>query len=292
MYSMTGYGRSENSNKSISFIVNVKSINNRYFDLNIKLPKLLSCYEEKVTSTLKKELRRGKIDIYVSYTLLSEKYNQIDIDYVKLKQGEMLLKNISNKSDLIMKNIDFSYLFKTFDIIKSSDTQLIKTDERLLLKTIKEALDNLKKSRKREGDKILLDLNKYQKKIKKNFERINKISEVDKKKLFSLVSKKIKKIYGNKKFDKDKAYQEIGINPEKIDISEEIDRLKIHLEHLYTMMNSKTISIGKKISFLIQEISRELNTISAKANNEKISILSVDSKNELEKVREQIQNIL
>tara|TARA_B100000945_G_C20335698_1_gene574746 strand:- start:606 stop:1181 length:576 start_codon:yes stop_codon:yes gene_type:complete len=191
-----------------------------------------------------------------------------------------------------MKNIDFSYLFKTFDIIKSSDTQLIKTDERLLLKTIKEALDNLKKSRKREGDKILLDLNKYQKKIKKNFERINKISEVDKKKLFSLVSKKIKKIYGNKKFDKDKAYQEIGINPEKIDISEEIDRLKIHLEHLYTMMNSKTISIGKKISFLIQEISRELNTISAKANNEKISILSVDSKNELEKVREQIQNIL
>ena len=181
-----------------------------------------------------------------------------------------------------MNNIDFSYLFKTFDIIKSTDDQLSKTDERLLLRAVKEAVNNLKASRKSEGDKILVDLNKYQNRIKKNFVRINKISEVDKKKLFNKISKKIKKIYGNKSIDKEKIYQEIGIKPDKIDISEEIDRLKIHLGHLYKMMNSKSISIGKKISFLIQEISRELNTISAKANNEKISILSVDSKNELE----------
>ena len=190
-----------------------------------------------------------------------------------------------------MDNIDFSYLFKTFDIIKSTDTQLNKTDERLLLRAVKEAVNNLKSSRKMEGEKILTDLNKYQQRIKKNFVRINKISESDKKKLFNKITKKVKKIYGNSNIDNEKIYQEIGINPEKIDISEEIDRLKIHLEHLYKMMNSKSISIGKKISFLIQEISRELNTISAKANNEKISILSVDSKNELEKVREQIQHI-
>ena len=292
MYSMTGYGRSEMYNKNISFMVNVKSINNRYFDLNIKLPKLLSSYEESVNSIIKKELRRGKIDIYISYNLLSNRYSQIEIDYIKLNQGEKLLEDIKSKSDLIMNNIDFSYLFKTFDIIKSTDTQLNKTDERLLLRAVKEAVNNLKSSRKMEGEKILTDLNKYQQRIKKNFVRINKISESDKKKLFNKITKKVKKIYGNSNIDNEKIYQEIGINPEKIDISEEIDRLKIHLEHLYKMMNSKSISIGKKISFLIQEISRELNTISAKANNEKISILSVDSKNELEKVREQIQNIL
>ena len=292
MYSMTGYGRSEMYNKNISFMVNVKSINNRYFDLNIKLPKLLSSYEESVNSIIKKELRRGKIDIYISYNLLSNRYSQIEIDYIKLNQGEKLLEDIRSKSDLIMDNIDFSYLFKTFDIIKSTDTQLNKTDERLLLRAVKKAVNNLKSSRKIEGEKILTDLNKYQKRIKKNFIRINKISESDKKKLFNKITKKVKKIYGDSNIDKEKVYQEIGINPEKIDISEEIDRLKIHLEHLYKMMNSKSISLGKKITFLIQEISRELNTISAKANNEKISILSVDSKNELEKVREQIQNIL
>jgi len=289
---MTGYGRSEMDNKNISFMVNVKSINNRYFDLNIKLPKLLSSYEESINSIIKKELKRGKIDIYISYNLLSNRYSQIEIDYIKLNQGEKLLEDIRSKSDLIMDNIDFSYLFKTFDIIKSTDTQLIKADENLLLRAVKEAVNNLKSSRKMEGEKILVDLNKYQKRIKKNFVRINKISEADKKKLFNKITKKVKKIYGNSNVDNEKVYQEIGINPEKIDISEEIDRLKIHLEHLYKMMNSKSISLGKKISFLIQEISRELNTISAKANNEKISILSVDSKNELEKVREQIQNIL
>ena len=292
MYSMTGYGRSEMYNKNISFMVNVKSINNRYFDLNIKLPKLLSSYEESIVSIIKKELRRGKIDIYIRYNLLSNRYSQIEIDYIKLNQGEKLLEDIKSKSDLIMNNIDFSYLFKTFDIIKSTDTQLNKTDERLLLRAVKEAVNNLKSGRKIEGEKILTDLNKYQKRIKKNFIRINKISESDKKKLFNKITKKVKKIYGNSNIDNEKIYQEIGINPEKIDISEEIDRLKIHLEHLYKMMNSKSISLGKKITFLIQEISRELNTISAKANNEKISILSVDSKNELEKVREQIQNIL
>ena len=289
---MTGYGRSEMDNKNISFMVNVKSINNRYFDLNIKLPKLLSSYEESINSIIKKELRRGKIDIYISYNLLSNRYSQIEIDYIKLNQGEKLLEDIRSKSDLIMDNIDFSYLFKTFDIIKSTDTQLIKADENLLLRAVKEAVNNLKSSRKMEGEKILVDLNKYQKRIKKNFVRINKISEADKKKLFNKITKKVKNIYGNSNIDNEKVYQEIGINPEKIDISEEIDRLKIHLEHLYKMMNSKSISLGKKIGFLIQEISRELNTISAKANNEKISILSVDSKNELEKVREQIQNIL
>ena len=289
--SMTGYGKSENKNKNFSINVEIKSVNNRFFEPILKLPHSIKDYEQIITNLLKKECERGRIYINISI-IRNNNYNQFRLNKDILKSYLSIIKEINQHTNL---NESFSAinLMKLPEILESVDlnekNQGIKN---ITINTVKSAIKDFNKFRIKEGKNLNIEINKYLKKIKSTLNKIEKFSKKNTQKELANYKKKIKNYMPNfSKLEDDRLYQEIAIIIEKKDISEEIVRLNSHLDLFNSYLLSKK-SEGKKKNFLLQEMNREINTIGSKSDNIKIKHLVVDIKNNLEKIREQVQNIL
>ena len=288
--SMTGYGKSERKNKNFSVSVEIKSINNRFFDPITKIHHSLKDYEKEIMSLVKSECVRGRIFINLDIDT-HKNLKQFVLNRKKLNSYINILNEVSSEAN-IKESITLTDLLKYPDIIENIGITNKDSNKKLILSTVKAALKDLKIFRQKEGLNLQKDIDSIVDSINKIFIKIEKISEKNIKKQLNDYKKKIKNYMPNlSKLDDDRLYQEIAIILEKKDINEELIRFKSHLKLFSSYLKNKK-NEGKKKNFLLQEMNREVNTIGAKSDNTKIRHLVVDVKDYLEKLREQVQNIL
>ena len=287
--SMTGYGKSSLSINSREYQVEIKAVNHKYIDTNIKMPRVISYLEEDIRKLIASKIKRGKIDVLISFENFSKDGNDIRINTELAKIYIQNLRKLAEEEN-ISANIEVTEITRLPDvlIIKNNlDEDQIKTE---LLQTVEDAINQLIEMRQNEGEKISRDI-------------LTKIAEIETKKqeIFSLstglideyvvkLEARIKELLNTEELDKSRLMQEVVIYADKCSVEEEITRLTSHIEQLRNLINADEPS-GKKLDFIIQEMNRETNTIGSKANNLEITNRVVDIKTILEDVREQIQNI-
>ena len=287
--SMTGYGKSSLSINSREYQVEIKAVNHKYIDTNIKMPRIISYLEEDIRKLIASKIKRGKIDVSISFENYSEDGNDIRINTELAKMYIQNLRKLAEEEN-ISSNIEITEITRLPDVltIKSNlDENQIKTE---LLQTVEDAINQLINMRQSEGERISRDI-------------LAKIAQIEAKKqeIFMLstglideyvvkLEARIKELLKTEDLDKSRLMQEVVIYADKCSVEEEITRLTSHIEQLRNLINTDEPS-GKKMDFIIQEMNRETNTIGSKANNLEITNRVVDIKTILEDVREQIQNI-
>ncbi len=287
--SMTGYGVGRIKAKDGECLVEIKSLNNKYCDVNIKNNFQSLEIEQKIEKLIKDRVSRGKVNILVrveNYGLTEEKIilNE-DVADSYYKNLKALKKKFKLKDEIA---IDSMLKFKDiFKIVKEEESAKIWP---LVEKATNLALDSLLKMRGREGKVLVADIRKRVKKIRKLIDKIEKYSKSSPLDYKGKFLSKIKNLTDGLNVDEGRIELEAAIFAEKTDITEEITRLKSHLIQFDDLLNSEE-SVGRKMDFLTQEINREVNTIGSKTNDIEVTSLVVLVKSELEKIREQARNI-
>ncbi len=288
--SMTGFGRFEYSDDNRKFTVEIKSVNHRYLDVNIKMPKKLNFFENTIRTYLKNYIERGKVDIYITYEDFTE--SNYSLQYNANIAAEYLRHlNEMSKEFNLDNDIRVSTLSRYPDVFVMEEQPLDEdTIWNYLEKALKGALEQFVDSRKIEGEHLKTDLcNKLDNMISYVDyieERSPEIISDYKQKL----EEKVKDLLGDKQIDDSRIAQEVTIFADKICVDEETVRLRSHiLSTKETLINGG--SVGRKLDFIAQEMNREANTILSKSNDLKISDMGINLKTDIEKIREQIQNI-
>ena len=290
--SMTGFGRGENSDEIKSFSVEIKSINHRYNDIIVKTPKHINYLEEKVKKLVRKYVLRGRVEVYVNLEYIKESDVEVSVNIPLAKSYKTALLKICDELE-IEKNIDISLITKFPDILK---TQKKQEDEEQVWETLKpslvSALENLLEMRETEGSILSEDI------VEKTIKIENMISKIEERSPMIVLEhkeklvKRIEELLENKsEIDENKLSNEVAYFADKAGIDEELVRFKSHILQLRSTLTSSDEAVGRKLDFLIQEINREINTIGSKVADVEITNNVVEIKTELEKIREQIQNI-
>lgn len=288
--SMTGFGRCEWEDGDRKVIVEIKSVNHRFCDINIKMPKKLGLFETAIRNVIKDYVERGKLDVFISYEDISEhdlclKYNQA--------LAEEYLKSIEKIGEdfQIPVNVTAEDLSKYPEVF-TLEEQNVDEDTlwKILEETLRKACEQLCQARAQEGEKLrkdLLDkLDGMGEQISFIEERSPQILEEYQQKLRT----KVEELLGDSTADEARILTEVTIFADKICVDEELVRLKSHVESMKAALD-KQESVGRKLDFLAQEMNREANTILSKSNDLAVSNCAIDLKTEIEKIREQVQNI-
>ncbi|MFZ5987110.1 MAG: YicC/YloC family endoribonuclease [Bacillota bacterium] len=288
--SMTGFGRGKSQGEGKEFLVEIKTVNHRYSDIYIKIPRQISFLEDKVREAVGKIISRGKVDVYISYDDFSEESKTILIDegLVKtyIKSVELLRDKYGLKDD-----ISVSLIAKFPDILKVEKAE---QDEEKIWSLLSEALDNaleaLISMRKIEGEGLKNDLLERASSIENIVKEISiRAPEVVKEYKYKLENR-LKELLDQQVVDENRIATEVAIFADRCSIDEELVRLGSHINQLRETVEINQ-PVGRKLDFLLQEMNREINTIGSKANDLNITKNVVEIKSELEKIREQIQNI-
>ena len=288
--SMTGFGRCETAENSRKFTVEMKSVNHRYLDVNIKLPKSLNFFESAIRSELKNYVSRGKVDVFVSYEVLSENTTAVRYNRELAKEYLGYLRQMAEDFGL-EDDVRVSTLSKYPDVLVMEETGV---DEEELWKELQSAVCGAAKmfvdTRIVEGEHLKEDLVE---KLEGMLKLVDFISERSPKLMEEYrmkLEEKVRELLQDTAVDEGRLLTEVTIFADKVCVDEEIVRLRSHIE---TTKNTllEGGSIGRKLDFIAQEMNREANTILSKANDLEISNCAIELKAEIEKVREQIQNI-
>ena len=290
--SMTGYGSAENRNKKYTFNVEIKSVNNRFMDIVLRTNSSTIPYEKEIVSLIKKKCIRGRINVNINI-IENQGDNKLILNKNNLNSYISIVRQIKKEVKL-NENISLNNILRFPDVISKKNISEIQIFyKNIILRTLRSAVNDLNDFRKAEGVNLHSNIKKIFNIINAKIKKIELLSKTHSKKEMSYYKNKIKTVFPdyNKKLDNDRVYQEIAIIMEKKDINEEIIRLKSHMKLFNTYLNSKD-NTGKKMNFLLQEMSREINTIGSKSDKIKINHIVVDIKDNLEKIKEQVQNIL
>ena len=292
--SMTGCGYARGTIDDSIITVELKSVNSRYLDLNVKLPRMYSRCEEKIKAELSKYATRGKIDIYLSFEALPGAEDAfISIDEAYLENYLSCLKTLNEKYGL---NDDISVMSvaqnrDVFTTVKSKDYTVEELWERIE-PCITAAFSDFRSMKKVEGKKLGEDILKKLDIIGSYVDIIEKESPNIVKEYSKKLHERIEEMLEGKEYDQTRVIQEVAIFADRVAIDEELVRLRSHLAQ-FTKIISETNDepCGRKLDFLLQEINREINTTGSKCNNADIAKIVVDAKSKVEKIREQVQNI-
>ncbi len=287
--SMTGYGKSTYSSNSREYQMEIKSVNHRYLDINVKLPRAISYLEDDIKKQISIMVKRGKIDVFITFDNNSDEGKDIKIntDVAKLYIKE--LRKLAEEENLL-SNIEVTDISKFPDVLtikNEQDDEIIKKE---VIALSQEATLNLVKMREVEGEKISKDLLDRIKIVEDTTLEIAKLSTGLIDEYVVKLEARIKELLKTEDIDKQRLAQEVVLYADKCSVEEEITRLKSHTAQFRTLIESEE-AVGKRLDFLIQEMNRETNTIGSKANNLEITNKVIDLKTELENIREQIQNI-
>lgn len=288
--SMTGFGRGEVSEGKRKITVEVKSVNHRYLDVNMKMPKKLNFFESSIRGLLKEYMQRGKVDLFITYEDLSE--NNVNVTYHPEVAAEYMqyLKEMAEKFSLD-NDIRVSTLSRYPEVLTLDDVEV---DEEGIWKSLEKALraacTMFVDTRIKEGEHLREDL------VEKLDEMLTIVSYIEERspqiitEYKEKLAQKVQEMLADTKVDENRLLTEVTIFADKVCVDEEIVRLKSHIE---TTKNTllEGGSMGRKLDFLAQEMNREANTILSKSNDLAISNKGIELKTEIEKVREQIQNI-
>ena len=288
--SMTGYGKGTASNSKWQADVEVKSINSRYLDVFLKFPPILTNKEYEIRELIKSKVKRGKLNLSIQIIKNGFGDEAVVLDEPRLKNYMALIKKVK-KSAKITEKIKLEHILISRDIFTSSVEEIDESDFKIIKKSVSLSLDSLLKMKKNEGSELAKDLKKRIKSIEKYLEEIEKDSKPSVSEHFLKYKEKVKNLIDeNVNIDNDRLETELAMMAERADITEECVRLRSHLKFFVDSLN-KEEDPGRKLNFLCQEMNREANTISSKTISTTITHNSVYIKEEIERIREQIQNI-
>ena len=277
--SMTGYGKESLIIDSREYQVEIKSVNHRYLDISIKLPRSLSYLEEKMKKIIASKVKRGKFDVFVNFINNSTEGKNIKINTEIAKMYIKELKDLAESESLI-SDINVMEIAKLPEVLNIQNTQDDDIIEKELEKVMTKAVDNLISMRVAEGNKIEKDLIERLEIINEKVKEISKLSTGLIQEYVVKLEGRIKELLTDQDIDKNRLAQETVIYADKCSIQEEVIRLDSHIAQFKQILNSKE-AIGKKLDFLIQEMNRETNTIGSKANNLAITNAVIEIKTRL-----------
>lgn len=289
--SMTGYGKQNLNIEKREYQVEIKSVNHRYLDINIKMPKTLSYLEEPIKKEISEKIKRGKIDVFITFENNSQEGRNIDINK---ELAQLYIKKLRElaEDEKISSNIEVMEIAKLPDVLTIRMDEEDKKIKQEMIQVTKQAAEKIIDMKIVEGYKISQDLLRRIDKIENKMEEISSKSTGLIEEYVVKLEKRVKEILKTDEIDKSRLAEEVVIYADKCSIEEEITRLKSHIYQFRNLIASnENEPIGKKLDFIIQEMNRETNTIGSKSNNLEITNGVIDIKTELEDIREQIQNI-
>ncbi|MFG1493765.1 YicC/YloC family endoribonuclease [Halobacteriovorax sp. ZH4_bin.1] len=288
IYSMTGFGKAEAGSESLQITVEIKTVNHRFKDIRFKMSSLFNSVELEMRNLISQNFKRGSFDINVSYKRLETKSRFDDIDSEKVNAFISSMKHLADKNDVQLDIKPTDFLRNEF--MKEVDESSIDEMNTFAIDALKGAIENLKESRKVEGQKMVDVIKKHQKSYEEFFNIVNDKSD----EFQAAVKERLEKRFDEYKtampVDEPRFMQEVIFYLEKMDIHEEINRINAHLSKLNDLL-TKGGEVGRQIDFLIQELNRETNTTGSKSTLQEISEAVVQMKVQLEKIREQGLNL-
>lgn len=289
--SMTGFGRGEFKNENYEFVVECRTINHKYSDINIRMPRRISFLEEKVRNLIKEYVKRGRADVFVRMEVSGSEDVELKLDENLASQYVEILKRIRDKFDL-KDDISAINIAKFPDVVRTEEKE---EDEEFIWSMLKEAVEEsmkkLTEMRREEGMKLESDIKMRSNLLEEYIIKIEGYADRVVLENKNKLTARIKEFIDNPEaIDENRIAMEAAIYADKSNITEEIVRFKSHIGQLRKTIESNE-SIGRKVDFLIQEMNRETNTIGSKSSDLDITDTVVEIKSELEKIREQIQNI-
>ncbi|MCC8151543.1 MAG: YicC family protein [Lachnospiraceae bacterium] len=288
--SMTGFGRCECADSFHRITVELKSVNHRYFDVSIKMPKKLNYFDAAIRAQLKAYMERGKIDVFITYEDLSE--HDVAVKYNREIAGEYLsyLRQMAEEFDLD-DDIRVSTLSRYPEVLTMEEQSTDEDEIRSLLdQALRGALEQMVAVRTREGERLKEDLTAKLNHMLDNVSRVEARAPEILAEYRRKLQMKVQELLGDVQIDESRLSAEIVIFADKICTDEETVRLKAHIHSMMDTLESSG-GIGRKLDFIAQEMNREANTILSKANDLETSNIAIELKTEIEKIREQIQNI-
>ncbi len=288
MLSMTGYGRAEYNENNISLVVEIKSVNNRNFDFSAKMPRAFIALEDGIRKAVNKHVARGRVDLFITFSDNREKTSNLSVDIEKatayFNASKLIAESLGLQNDCTV-----SMLMKSPDVINDNSILDATELEDAIISTVENACNNFNAMRKVEGEKLVLDMLNRVDTVKELVDKITLraplVAEDYKKRLTERIENALKDV----KYDEQRLLAEVAFYADRVNIDEELTRLNSHINQFREIV--KTQSAGKKLDFLMQEFNRETNTICSKSNDIEITKYALGLKNEIEKIREQVQNL-
>jgi len=281
---MTGFGRQVNETPLGRITVEVRSLNHRFLEIGFKSSRDLLRMDPKVRELVRKKFSRGKVDVFLGIELKPGEFN---IDLERAREAAEALKPIAEK---LGDHVKIDHILMASDIIQARDVDMPESFEADIAKTVSEALDLMKEHRVREGKSLKSDLSERVLNLSKILDALDPIVATASQKARSQIVDFLEGIEMSEVIDPQRLESEVAMMSQRADVSEEMTRLRVHMVELEKDLDAGGV-IGRRIDFLIQEIHREINTIGSKAGIAGVSRDVVDFKSELEKIREQVQNI-
>lgn len=289
--SMTGYGRGEESGNGYRFIIEIKALNHRHFDLVIRAPKDLLPLEDKIRRMLQERISRGRVEVYVTLETAQGKGKSVVIDEELAQAYFRSLQRLQNSLQLAAKELTVTEL-ALFPEVLSLEKNAVDLEilVPLLEEAVNKAISKLIQQRKEEGSRLEEDILQRLDKLEEFNSRIKERVPLCLGEYREKLNMRLAELHDGREYDRQRFFTEIVFFAERCNIEEETVRLESHFK-IFRQALQKDEAIGRKLNFLLQEMNREVNTIAAKSSDLDISHLVVEAKSEIEKIREQVQNI-
>ena len=286
---MTGYGKAEYSDGGIELVVEIKTVNNRFLDVVAKYPRSFTKYEDMIRKTVAKKLSRGRVEVMIQLKETAHQDNCVSVDLSLAKGYFEAAQKLAEAFPQLKNDITLGSIMRSPDVVSQSvDGDEEKYGE-ILSATLSQALDNLNVMRRTEGEKLKADLLSRNREVLSLVGSIEERAPLVKEDYFTRLKAKMEEALGDAEYDGARLLQEVAIYADKSNIDEEITRLKSHVSQLIELVEKP--ESGKPLDFLAQEFNREANTICSKSNDVTITKTALKLKCEIEKMREQIQNV-
>ena len=290
MLSMTGYGKGEYSEGGIELTCEIKTVNNRYLDVSIKAPRIFAAYEDVVRNTVRKKLTRGHADVYVSLKDKRERPTALTTDMALATSYVAAAKALKEAFPDLTDDVTISSVLRYPEVLKQEDS--VALDEELtdaLLFALNMALDKLNEMRAVEGEKLKTDMLSRMATIESLVGEISLRAPQIQTEYREKLKNKVQEYLANVPMDEGRLLSEVAVFADRTNIDEELTRLRSHIEQFRSICEEGIV--GRKLDFLVQEFNREANTTCSKSNDVTITRTGLALKNEIEKIREQVQNL-
>lgn len=290
MYSMTGYGRGEYKSGGVELTVEIKTVNNRYLDASVKCPRIFNAYEEEVRSAVRKKLTRGHADVFISLSDKRERQKTLTLDENAAKAYVASAEKLLSLFPELVNDLSVTGVMRLPDVIKQDD--IAAADEEIIAAlncALSQALDNLNAMRLKEGAKLEEDMLSRMSAIETLVNKIETRAPLVAENYRQKLKAKMEKLLGGAEVDESRLLTEVAVFSDKSNIDEELTRLHSHISQFREICKEQLV--GRKLDFLVQEFNRETNTVCSKSNDLEVTRLGLALKNEIEKIREQVQNV-
>lgn len=288
--SMTGFGQGEASNQEWSVKVEMKSVNHRYLDLWLRIPKQYSLLEEPIRMLIQEEMSRGRVEVSVNIEEFGDRQRNVRINKPLLNGYLAALETIQQELG-IKESIQLDHILQLPDLLELEEPDVNWDSlQETVLKAVRTALDELEAMRRNEGYQLSQDILMKISLIERHVDRISEIAPAVVQDYRERLKERLGDLLDGTTITEERFVGEVALFADKCSIDEELVRLKSHIQQ-FRQSIEKESPVGRKLDFLLQEMNREINTIGSKGNNVGIAGLVVDVKSELEKIREQVQNI-